>query len=451
MRVPDGVRETIRALRAAGHEAYPVGGCVRDLLLSEAGEDVAVHDWDVCTDATPEEMKTALAGHRTIDTGIRHGTITVLLPDGQYEVTTFRVDGTYSDGRHPDSVSFTASVGRDLARRDFTINAMALRLGADGEPAGIIDPFGGREDLERRRLRCVGDPRERFEEDALRILRALRFAGRLGLEIDPATRGAMLEKRALLQRISVERILDELGKILLTEHGWELLRQYPELLTEILPELRPCVGFAQRNPWHRFNVYDHLLFSVGSAPKDLTLRMTMLLHDVGKPAAASTDEAGIDHFYGHGELSAALAEQILRRLHSSNRLLGDVVELVRYHDAAVEPSARVLRRLLNRLGETQLRRLLAVKRADTAAQSQMARERKLPELERCEELLEQIVAERQAFTLRDLRINGRDLIERGVAPGPEIGRRLQRALDAVLDGTIENEREALLAAALADP
>lgn len=448
MSVPTGAREVIRILNAAGYEAYLVGGCVRDTLLAETLPGVAPHDWDICTNAKPEEMKEVFAAYRTIDTGLRHGTCAVVLPDGQYEVTAYRIDGAYSDGRHPDSVTFTAEIGDDLARRDFTINAMAMKIDENGNPAGLVDPFGGRGDLHRRLLRCVGDPNVRFEEDALRILRALRFAGRLGLEIEGKTRDAMLRKRALLQRISAERIWDELGKILLTDRGWAFLREYREILAEILPEIRPCIGFPQNNPWHCYDVFDHIMRSVGSAPQDLTVRVTMLLHDIGKPASAFTDAEGIDHFHGHPEISAGIAENVLDRLRCPARLRRDVTELVRLHDNPVEPTARSLRRLLNRLGPGQAKRLLQVKRADTLAQSEAARERRLPELERCEALLERILAEGQVFSRENLAISGSDLLEHGIAPGPEIGIRMAKALDAVLDGTAENEREALLRIAL---
>ena len=328
MGIPTGAVEIVRALSAAGYEAYLVGGCVRDMLLAETAAGIEAHDWDICTNARPDEMKAVFAGRRTVGTGLKHGTITVLAADGRYEVTTYRIDGTYSDGRRPDSVTFTANIAEDLSRRDFTINAMAMSLNGDGGVKEIVDPFGGRKDLASRLLRCVGDPSARFEEDALRILRALRFAGRLGLAIDPAAKGAMLEKRALLRRISAERSMDELGKILLTDRGWDYLRTYHEILTELLPEMLPCVGFSQNNPWHCHTVFDHIMYSVGFAPKDLTLRMTMLLHDIGKPAAASTDENGVDHFFGHSEKSAGMAEEIMRRLRCSNRLTRDVVELV---------------------------------------------------------------------------------------------------------------------------
>ena len=450
MKIPEGAREVIGALERSGYEAYLVGGCVRDMLLAEAARDGAptTHDWDVCTNARPEETKRALAPHRTLDTGLKHGTVTILMPDGQYEATTYRVDGSYSDGRHPDSVAFTPSLTEDLARRDFTINAMAMALDADGKPSEVIDPFDGRDDLRRRMLRCVGDPDARFEEDALRILRAIRFASRFGLTVEQKTHDAMLRNRALLGRISAERIFDELRGILVTERGGAYLRAYAEILIEIIPELAPCIGFEQKNPWHCHNVFDHIMVSVASAPPELTVRLAMLLHDIGKPAAASVDEAGIGHFYGHQKLSAEIAETVLRRLRCPGRLLRETVELVYCHDAAVEPTEQSLRRLLNRLGAEQARRLLAVKRADAMAQSERARGR-IDELARSAALLEQIIAEQQAFSLKDLAIDGNDLIARGIAPGPELGRRLRLALDAVLDGQAENEREALLTIACA--
>ena len=450
MKIPEGAREVIGALERAGYEAYLVGGCVRDMLLAdEAGDGApAAHDWDVCTSARPAEVKRALAPRRTLDTGLKHGTLTVLTPDGQYEVTTYRVDGSYSDGRHPDSVAFTASLTEDLARRDFTINAIAMAPGAGEAPRALIDPFGGREDLRRRVLRCVGDPDARFGEDALRILRAIRFASRFGLTVEQGTHDAMLRNRALLGRISAERVFSELSGILVTERGGAYLRVYADILTGIIPELAPCVGFEQRNPWHCRDVFDHIMMSVAASPPELTVRLTMLLHDIGKPAAASVDETGTGHFYGHQKVSAEIAQTVLRRLHCPNRLLRCVVELVRCHDARVEPTERALRRLLNRLGAEQARRLLAVKRADAMAQSEKARGR-IDELALSEALLERIIAEHQAFSLKDLAIDGNDLIACGVAPGPEIGRRLRFALDAVLDGRVENEREALLAAALA--
>lgn len=450
MKIPEGAREVIGALRRAGYEAYLVGGCVRDMLLAEEAEDGGLlsHDWDICTSAWPGEIKRALAPRRTLDTGLKHGTLTVLMPDGQYETTTYRVDGSYSDGRRPDSVAFTASLTEDLSRRDFTINAMAMAPDAGGAPSEVIDPFGGRDDLRRRVLRCVGDPDTRFGEDALRILRAIRFASRFGLTVEPKTHEAMLRNRALIGRISAERVFDELSGILTAEHGGAYLRVYADILTCVIPELAPCVGFEQRNPWHCYDVFDHIMVSVAAAPPELTVRLTMLLHDIGKPAVASVDEAGIGHFYGHQKPSAEIAERVLRRLRCPGRLLRDVTELVRCHDAVVEPAEQSLRRLLNRLGVEQARRLLAVKRADAMAQSEKAQSR-IDTLVRSEALLERIIAQRQAFSLKDLAIDGNDLIARGIGPGPELGRRLRLALEAVLDGRAENEREALLAIACA--
>ncbi len=442
VKIPQGACEVVRALARAGYEAYLVGGCVRDMLLG-----ARTHDWDVCTNARPEEIKRALAPYRTLDTGIKHGTVTALMPDGAYETTTYRLDGTYSDGRHPDSIEFTDSLTEDLSRRDFTINAMAMPLNEDGSAGVLVDPFGGREDLRRGVLRCVGDPDMRFKEDALRILRALRFVSRLDLTVEAATRDAMLRGSAQLRRISAERVFDELCEILVTERPGNYLRAYQEILLEVVPELRPCVGFDQRSPWHCYDVLDHILRSVDAAPPELTVRLTMLLHDAGKPAAASVDEAGVGHFYGHQKISAELAEAALRRLRCPNRLLRDVTALVLHHDAQVEPTERSVRRLLNRMGVEQARRLLAVKRADTLAQSEQARAR-LETLAQCEEQLKRVIAEGQAFSLKKLAIKGDDLTKRGVVPGPEVGRRLRLALDAVLDGNAPNERDALLEIAL---
>lgn len=448
--IPSGAREAIRVLTRAGYEAYLVGGCVRDTLLARSGAAVEIHDWDICTNATPAEMRSAFAGYRTIETGAKHGTITVLMSDGQYEATTYRIDGAYSDARHPDSVAFTSNVAEDLARRDFTINAMAMGIDEGGNVTELIDPFGGREDLARGLLKCVGEAQTRFEEDALRILRGIRFAARLGLTIEPATRDAMLDKRALLERISPERIMDELGKILLTDRGWEYLTEYRDILTEIVPELRACGGCAQRTPWHCYDVFEHTMVSVGSAPKDLTLRLTMLLHDVGKPETATTDENGVSHFYGHAERSAEIAENVLRRLRCPAQLTRDVTELVRCHGIELAASEKLLRRRLNQFGTEQVRRLLQVKRADVSAQSEPARTERLDELARTEELLMRVLAEKQAFSRKDLAINGDDLLARGVAPGREIGARLERALNAVIDGAAPNERDALLEIALQD-
>lgn len=390
------------------------------------------------------EVKATLSQCRILDTGLKHGTVTVMMQDGSYEVTTFRVDGDYSDGRRPDSVAFTRSIEEDLARRDFTINAMAAN------PAGnrIIDPYHGQEDLSRGVIRCVGDANRRFQEDALRILRALRFASRLNYHIDYATQNAMRDNRGLLSKISRERIWDELSQILMTDRGWDYLHSYSDILLEFIPEFRECIGLEQRNAWHRYNVFDHIMMSVSYAPRDLVIRTTMLLHDIGKPAAMTVGEDGRGHFYGHQDISAQRSEAILRRLKCSNQFTHDVVELVKYHDMPIAPSTKAIRRSLNLLGPEQLTRLFQVKRADTLAQSEMAQRKKLGEISACEEILAQVLADQQAFSLKDLEISGKDLIAAGMEQGRGIGEALNRALEAVLDGTAPNDRETLLKIAL---
>lgn len=437
--IPDGALCILNALHAGGYDAFIVGGCVRDMLLG-----AEPHDWDICTSASPMEVKATLSPYRILDTGLKHGTVTVMTRDGSYEVTTFRVDGDYSDGRHPDSVTFTRSIEEDLARRDFTINAMA----ADPARDRIIDPYHGQEDLTRGVIRCVGDANRRFQEDALRILRALRFASRLNYHIDYATQNAMRDNRGLLFKISRERIWDELSQILMTDRGWDYLHSYSDVLLEFIPEFRECIGLEQRNAWHSYNVFDHIMMSVAYAPRDLVIRTAMLLHDIGKPAVMTVGEDGRGHFYGHQDISARQAEAILRRLKCSNQFTHDVVELVKYHDMPIAPSTKAIRRSLNLLGPEQLTRLFQVKRADTLAQSEMAQQKKLGEISACEKILAQVLADQQAFSLKDLTISGNDLIAAGMEQGRDVGEALNRALEAVLDGTASNDRETLLKIAL---
>lgn len=439
VKIPDGALCILNTLQAEGYEAFIVGGCVRDMLLG-----TEPHDWDICTSALPMEVKESLSQYRTLDTGLKHGTVTVLMQDGGYEVTTFRVDGSYSDGRHPDSVTFTRSIEEDLSRRDFTINAMAL----DASGEHLIDPYHGREGLRLGVIRCVGDAAQRFQEDALRILRALRFASRLDYHIDYATQNAMRDNRGLLSQISRERIWDELSKILMTDSGWDYLHTFSDILLEFIPEFKDCIGLDQMNAWHRYNVFDHIIMSVAYAPQDLVIRTTMLLHDIGKPASMTVGEDGRGHFYGHQDISAQQAEAILRRLKCSNQFTHDVVELVKYHDMPIAPTAKAVRRALNLLGPEQLTRLFLVKRADTMAQSEMAQRNKLGEIAACEEVLAKVLSDQQAFSLKDLAISGKDLIAAGMAQGKGIGDALNLALEAVLDGTAANDKETLLAIAL---
>lgn len=434
MEIPAYVRSILETLNAAGREAWCVGGCVRDTLLGRRPED-----WDVTTGALPEETL-ALFGRRAIPTGLRHGTVTVRSEGCRVEVTTYRIDGDYHDRRRPDSVTFTRSLEEDLARRDFTVNAMAM--GLSGE---IRDPFGGQADLLAGVLRCVGDPDRRFGEDALRILRGLRFAAVLGFSVDPAAGESIRRNRALLREIAVERIQVEMSKLLCGRCGAEVLRGYPEVFGVFWPELLPMVGFDQRNPHHIYDVWEHTLHAVEAVPGEAALRYAALLHDIGKPRCFHLDEAGVGHFYGHGAISRELADRMLRRLKCSTEFRETVVRLVDWHDREIPRTDKSIRRALRILGEADLRRLIALKRADNLAQAPAYRDRQR-ELDKAEEILERLLAEGACFSLRQLAVDGRDMMRLGLT-GPAIGQTLNALLDAVVNGETPNEREALLTAA----
>ena len=433
-KIPAGARQILQTLTASGREAHLVGGCVRDLLRG-----VPPHDWDICTSALPEETKEYFTGRKVIETGLKHGTVTILTPDGAYEVTTYRADGAYTDGRRPDRVRFVSSLREDLARRDFTMNAIAMSL--DG---ALQDPFGGAADIQAGRIRCVGDPVRRFQEDGLRLMRALRFSAVLGYAIEPQTAKALRRSRAMLDHVAGERIRVELSKLLTAPHAGAVLRQYPDILCQFWPELAPLVELEQHNPWHCWGGWEHTIRALEAAPANEVLRLTMLLHDIGKPACKSTDEAGVDHFYGHPEVSAQLARTMLRRLKCDNATRRQVVTLVERHDIQLSPTDKAIRRWLNRLGPETFYQLLAVKRADGMGQDQEKVRDRLQMLENIRARTDEIIAQGQCFSLKDLAISGQDVIAAGVTPGPEVGRALKQALEQVLSGQIPNERSALL-------
>ena len=433
MEIPENVRAVLNTLEAAGYEAWCVGGCVRDALLGKSPDD-----WDVASSARPEETLAAF-GARAVPTGLRHGTVTVRTESGPVEVTTYRIDGAYRDHRRPESVAFTRSLEEDLARRDFTVNAVALNL--QGE---LRDPFGGREDLRRGILRCVGDPDRRFQEDALRILRGLRFAAALGLTIEPETAAAIRRNRESLNDIAPERIQTEFFKLLPGKGAAEVLRGWPEVFGVFWPELLPMVGFGQRNRHHCYDVWEHTLHALDAVPGDPVLRCTMLLHDVGKPACFTLDEAGVGHFYGHPAVSRALADRMLRRLKCAAEFRETVVRLVEWHDRDIPRTDRSIRRALRILGEKDLRRLILVKRGDNFGQAPAYWDRQ-KELDRAEKILDKLLAEDACFSLKQLAVNGRDLLALGLS-GPAVGAALEELLEKVMDGALPNEREALLEA-----
>lgn len=434
MEMPGYVQNVLTALEAAGYEAWCVGGCVRDLMLGRAPED-----WDVTTNALPEATM-ALFGSHAFPTGLRHGTVTVREEHRSVEVTTYRVDGDYHDHRRPDTVVFTPSLEEDLRRRDFTVNAMALSLRGD-----LRDPFGGQADLKAGVLRCVGKPERRFGEDALRILRGLRFAAVLGFAMDPAAAAGIHGHRALLKDIAAERIQVELFKLLCGKDAAAVLREYPDVVGVFWPEILPMVGFDQRNRHHCYDVWEHTLHAVEAVEPEPVLRCAMLLHDVGKPRCFTVDQDGNGHFYGHPEISRELADDMLRRLKCAAAFRETVVRLVEWHDRNIPRTDRGLRRALRALGEEDLRRLILVKRADNLAQAPEYRDTQR-EIDRAEAILDKLVAADACFSLGQLTVNGRDLAALGLS-GPEIGRTLNALLDKVVDGELPNERTALLEAA----
>ena len=376
MKLPEGVRRIIAELSAHGHEAYVVGGCVRDSLLGRPA-----HDWDITTSATPQEVKTCF--RRTIDTGIQHGTVTVMLGKMGYEVTTYRLDGIYEDARHPKEVTFTSNLIEDLKRRDFTINAMAYN-----ESRGLVDVFGGQEDLTQGVIRCVGDPCERFTEDALRMLRAVRFSAQLGFMIEEGTKEAIRQLSPTIAKISAERIREELMKLLVSEHPEELRAVYELGLTAVfLPEFDRMMETPQNTPHHCYTVGEHTIHAVCGVPADPVLRVTMLFHDVAKPKCRTTDENGRDHFHGHPVEGQKMTEEILRRLKFDNATITRVSRLVRWHDCRPELKAKSVRRAVNRMGEDLYPDIFAVNRADIRAQSDYHRQEKLAAVDSFERIL----------------------------------------------------------------
>ena len=432
IQIPGDVEGIIRTLEEAGYEAYAVGGCVRDTLLGRTPGD-----WDITTSALPDQVKQLF--RRTVDTGIAHGTVTVLVNRVGYEVTTFRIDGEYEDARHPKEVVFTPKLSEDLKRRDFTINAMAYN-----HRTGIVDLFRGREDLEKGVIRCVGDAKTRFEEDALRIMRAVRFSAQLGFAIEDGTRRAASAMARNLERVSQERIQAELVKLLVSAHPERMRELYQMGITRvILPEFDVLMETPQNNPHHCLNVGEHTLKSLCGIAPDKVLRLTMLLHDMGKPACRTTDGEGLDHFKGHGEVSARMAGNILRRLKLDNDTIRKVTLLVRYHDWRMEPQERTVRRAMHRIGTELFPSLLQVQTADTLAQSTLWREQKLERIRDVAKLCGTILQENQCVSLKDLAVTGKDLMALGMKPGPEIGSLLKQALEHVLDFPEDNTKEYL--------
>ena len=433
MDMPKNVDIAINLLQSAGFEAYAVGGCVRDSLLGKTP-----NDWDITTSAKPEDMKSVFAEFHCIDTGIKHGTVTVVIDGEPLEITTFRLDGEYEDNRHPKSVTFTSDLGADLGRRDFTVNAMAY-----SKKTGIVDLFGGQNDLKNKIIRCVGDPDRRFNEDALRILRALRFASALDFEIEEKTAQSLLKNRALLGNISEERIAKELLKLVCGKGAKRILTDFAPVLFEILPELQPMYKNSHDNPHHCYDIYEHTLIAVESIDPEPTLRFAMLLHDCGKPAVKKFDENGVAHFYGHQRISAEISAQILARLKVSNKFRDEILFLVSNHDRwELYENTEKMPRYLSKFGLDGVLNLLKVMRADVLAQSPEYRYR-LDQIADAEEIAKNLAAQKPCLSLRELQINGRTLMDIGIPQGRKLGAVLAQLLDEVIDGVTKNTQEAL--------
>lgn len=433
MNLPEKVNFIINTLKEHGFEGYAVGGCVRDTMLGRIPQD-----WDITTSARPEQVKEIFK--HTIDTGIQHGTVTIMLEHEGFEVTTYRIDGEYEDARHPKEVQFTSNLLEDLKRRDFTINAMAYN-----EDEGLVDAFDGRLDLERGVVRCVGDPKERFSEDALRMLRAVRFAGQLGFEIDEATKQAISELAPTIAKVSAERIQVELVKLMISKHPEQIKTAYETGLTKVfMPEFDAMMETEQNHPHHCYSVGEHTIMALKIAPQDKVLRLTMLFHDIAKPLCKTTDEEGIDHFYGHPNKSCELAHNILRRLKFDNDTTKRVCALVKLHDQMPQMEMIYVRRALHKNGVEQYPALFRVKYADIMAQSEYKRDEKLAQLKQYELLYESILKEKQCLSIKELAVTGSDLIALGMQPGKNIGETLNQLLELVLEHPEWNTKEKLL-------
>lgn len=430
------VNYIIQELEKCGHEAYMVGGCVRDSVLGRKP-----HDYDICTSATPDEILKAFPDEEIIPTGLQHGTVTILINKEPFEVTTYRIDGDYSDNRRPDNVTFTKNLVEDLRRRDFTINAMAYN-----PKTGLIDPFNGMEDIKYKKIRCVGSAEDRFNEDALRILRAIRFEAQLGFAGLPETMFEIERQYDRLKNISIERINSEFCKIVASEQFCVELVLYPNVFSLFIPELKDLIGFQQNNPYHAYDVFDHTVHAIEKCESDdLIVRLAVFFHDFGKPHSYQDGEDGIRHFKGHGKVSSDITDTIMKRLRFDNETRNNVVELVYYHDATFEVGKKYVKRWLNKIGEKQFRRLLEVRKADIKGQKPDYEESRIEKINNIENILEEILSEKSCFSLKDLAVNGNDVKEvMKLKEGKDIGYWLNEILKRVIDGELENNKDDLV-------
>ena len=435
IKIPQQVNRAIEILCSKGHSAFVVGGAVRDAIMGKKADD-----WDITTSAKPEETLEAFRDFRTIETGIQHGTVTVIIDGMSLEITTYRIETGYSDNRHPDKVDFTSHVEDDLSRRDFTVNAIAY-----SPSVRFADPFDGQTDISNKIIRCVGNPDTRFCEDSLRILRALRFSSVLGFEIDSETADSIKRNYRLLENISVERIFVELSKLLCGKNAGKILREYEDVIFFVLPELEPMKNCSQNHERHIFDVWGHTVKSVESVPAVPEMRFAMLFHDSGKPHCKTTDENGIDHFYSHGKISKKIAYNSLTKLKTSAKFRNHVCDLVEYHDFLPDKiSKKTYKKYIAKLGIDTIKELFEIRKADVSAQNPKFIEESLYENKIGLKILDEIEKESACFTVSDLAIGGKELEEIGITPSPEMGRILEALLDEVMDEKINNTPEALL-------
>lgn len=444
--MPMQVKFVINTLIQNEYKSYLVGGAVRNSILK-----LPVKDWDICTSAKPDEIKAVFQNYKIIETGLQHGTVTIVVDNMPIEITTFRIDGKYSDNRRPDKVEFTSNLIEDLKRRDFTINAMAYN-----PKTGLIDPFNGMEDIKNHIIRCVGNPKDRFSEDALRILRAIRFAAVLDFIIAEETHKAIIELKDTLSNISMERINSEFCKIINSSNPEYYLNEYRDVISVFIPELIQSFDFKQNNPYHCYDVYYHSLFALNSYAiaclymwkedrNDIIVRLALFFHDIGKPFCETMDVNGISHFYGHAKISAEMTNEIMKRMKFDNETREAVVELISYHDATFKVDEKYIKRFLNKIGEKQFRRLLTLHYFDICAQSPKYKKTRLDEITELEQLLEKILQEKQCFSLKDLTVNGNDVKKvMMIKEGKDIGYWLNEILNRVIDGELKNNKEDLI-------
>ena len=436
MKISANAEKLINLLSENGYKAYAVGGCVRDYLLGKPEKDI-----DITTSAKPEMVEEILKQNhiKVVETGLKHGTVTAVLNGEPYEITTFRKDGEYKDNRRPESVDFVDDVKEDLSRRDFTINAMAYN-----HQEGIVDLFGGKADLDNKIIRAVGNADKRFKEDALRIMRALRFSATLCFRIEENTKKAIFDNMHLLENIAYERIFTELRKLLVGDNAMQVLDEYRAVIGVIIPELKPSFDCVQNNPWHIYNVYGHIIHAVDSAPKDDVIRLTMLLHDIGKPSVKTTDEKGIDHFKTHAFVGADIAKKVLKRFKVSNEIYDKVTTLIYYHQGVENVDDIRVKRWLSKIGEDYTRALFQVRVSDLLAHNPEKIGYEVEKLSELQQELEENVAAGEAFKISDLAVNGNDLLAIGYK-GKVIGEKLNEILMLVVDNKLENDRDKIIA------